>query len=423
MASDWRILTGDVLDILRTLPDESVHCCVTSPPYWGLRDYGVAGQIGLEATPEAYVERMVEVFREVRRALRQDGTLWLNLGDSYAGSGRGMNGDGSPGRVGEKQASNAGSRLDLSGDIVRGKRISRGEGSGRWGGGDVNPGPGYKPKDLVGIPWQVAFALRADGWWLRSDIVWAKPNPMPESVTDRPTKAHEYIFLLAKSERYYYDAAAIQEECVNGDPNPPRGSKGVGERVNAGLRKQDMLGKQTYTGFNDHYEPRVSRNRRSVWTIATQPYSEAHFATFPPKLIEPCILAGAPEKCCPKCGAPWERVTEKGDLIPTGHGGSKKWTEVVKQYRGEKSTETSTFATGAVREKVTVGWQPTCSCPDNNGSGKGVVLDPFCGSGTTGVVALRHGRKFIGVELNPTYVEMAERRIIADAPLLNSEVM
>ena len=199
----WSIRQGNALERLREMPDESVHCVVTSPPYWGLRDYGVHGAYGLEPTLNEYIERMVEVFREVRRVLRKDGTLWLNLGDAYAGSGKGMNADGTH-SVGAKQETNIGSLTAP----VKSKRMPRGE--GRWGGGDSYVLE-FKPKDLCGIPWRVAFALQADGWWLRSDIVWHKPNPMPESVTDRPTRAHEYVFLLTKSARYYYDADAIRE--------------------------------------------------------------------------------------------------------------------------------------------------------------------------------------------------------------------
>jgi len=230
MATQQRLIPGDCIAGLRTLPDASVHCCVTSPPYWGLRDYGHDGQIGLEKTPDAYVARMVEVFREVRRVLRDDGTLWLNLGDSYAGSTMTAN---------------------------------------------------LKQKDLVGVPWRVAFALQADGWWLRQDIIWHKPNPMPESVRDRCTKAHEYVFLLTKSERYFYDAEAVSEESVGrerfgnwikGQPCPDRQDN----------HRQDMTATTT-------------RNRRSVWTVTTKPYSGAHFAVMPPDLVEPCIRAGCPE--------------------------------------------------------------------------------------------------------------------------------
>lgn len=245
-----QILNGDCRDILPTIPEKSVHCCVTSPPYWGLRDYGVKGQLGLEKTPEEYVAEMVKVFSEVRRVLRDDGTLWLNLGDSYVANG--------------------------SNQVPQTKQHV---GSG-FAGANRNGCTGLQPKNLVGIPWRVAFALQSAGWYLRQDIIWAKPNPMPESVTDRCTKAHEYIFLLSKSARYFYDREAIKETGA--------GRKDLGEMTSSARLNQG--------GVWAHTEKTTdTRNKRSVWTVATQPYSAAHFATFPEKLIEPCILAGCPE--------------------------------------------------------------------------------------------------------------------------------
>jgi DNA modification methylase len=298
------------------MPGGSANCCVTSPPYWGLRDYGVDGQIGLERTPDEYVGKLVAVFREVRRVLRDDGTLWLNLGDGYnsnQGKGFDTNQDG-----GKRKQAAASPKLPRP--------------------------PGLKPKDLVGIPWMVAFALRADGWYLRQDIIWHKPNPMPESVTDRCTKAHEYIFLLSKSKRYHYAADAIKEPLAP-DTNAryTRGRSNHHKWADGGPGNQTiakgfshMLGvDQKAAAAGDLVE---CRNKRSVWTVASKPYGGAHFATFPPKLIEPCILAG---------------------------------------------------------------------CPAG-----GVVLDPFAGSGTTGLVAERNGRNSILIELNPKYVEMAKRRTI-----------
>jgi DNA modification methylase len=329
-----RVLVGDCRDVLRTLDAESVQCVVTSPPYFGLRDYGIAGQIGLEATPDAYVAEMVAVFREVRRVLRHDGTLWLNLGDSYnAGRDGGHAG-------GKKQAS-----------LERHKGIAR-------SGANV---PSLKPKDLIGIPWRVAFALQADGWWLRSDIIWHKPNPMPESVTDRPTSAHEHLFLLTKSQRYFYDADAIRE--VESVPDWDDGSRvfgGVnkhganlahGKRTTgrvAGPRKRGIppraaLYPNSDQSGLDQVERGKGRNARNVWTIATRPFPEAHFATFPPELVEPCVKAGCP-------------IT-------------------------------------------------------------GTVLDPFAGAGTTGLVADRLQRDAILIELNPGYITMAENRIVRDSPL------
>lgn len=250
------VLCGDVFDGLQLLPSESVQCCVTSPPYWGLRDYGVDGQLGLEKTPEEYVQKMVDVFREVRRVLKDDGTLWLNLGDSYV--------------------ANATGGLSNRPTLMTGGRANQVEAAKRP---DKNVA-GLKPKDLVGIPWRVAFALQADGWYLRSDIIWHKPNPMPESVTDRPTKAHEYLFLMSKSERYYYDHDAVKEPAVKGN---------AGSRFDTGKTGVNGAGRVQKGNREDH----CTRNRRSVWTVATQPYKGAHFATFPPKLIEPCILAGS----------------------------------------------------------------------------------------------------------------------------------
>ncbi len=257
-----RIITADVIDGLRQLPDESVHCVVTSPPYWGLRDYGVDGQIGLEATPAEFTARLVAVFREVKRVLRKDGTCWVNLGDSYAGG------------------STTGAARPGSGraDGIVDDRAQR----NRNGVGSV---AGLKPKDLVGIPWRFAFAMQDDGWWLRQDIIWAKPNPMPESVTDRCTKAHEYIFLLTKSATYHYDAEAIKEDAVGGR------LAFYGHGVTSAARGADA----SRQDGNRRDESIVdSRNKRSVWTIATAPFSEAHFATFPPELPELCIKAGCP---------------------------------------------------------------------------------------------------------------------------------
>ena len=275
----YRILVGDCIESMRSLPDQSVNCCVTSPPYWGLRDYGHDGQIGLEETPAAYVARMVEVFREVRRVLRDDGTCWVNLGDSYSAGGRGV--------------------------VTNGPQQSR-NGRGVCGPRDKHPSAAraalssfkdfgdLKQKDLVGIPWRVAFALQADGWYLRQDIIWHKPNPMPESVRDRCTKAHEYVFLLSKSARYWYDADAVRVEGVCRPQVRDRasnfGKTGLAAAVSGGRAGSDAdnQGREGVVILDG------KRNKRSVWTVTTKPYSGAHFAVFPPKLIEPCILAGCP---------------------------------------------------------------------------------------------------------------------------------
>ena len=327
-----QIITGDALESLRKLPSGCCSTCVTSPPYYGLRDYGKNGQIGLEETVDEYIEKLVEVFREVRRVLKDDGTLWLNIGDSYAGSGKGRNKDGNF----NEKAPNLQSTGQRQG-LLRRTLSATGD---------------YKRKDLIGIPWLLAFALRADGWYLRADIIWNKPNAMPESVKDRPTRAHEYVFLLSKKPQYYYDEEAVKEPAVGFNNAAPAGSSGTG-RPNARRRgnSRTFRGGGAYThgkaADNSANVERQShglvpnetgkRHRRSVWVVATRPYKGAHFATFPEELVRPCILAGS----------------RPGDT----------------------------------------------------------VLDPFAGSGTTGAVARQEGRDFIGIELNPTYSEMIKQRI------------
>ncbi|HEV8364604.1 MAG TPA: site-specific DNA-methyltransferase [Gemmatimonadaceae bacterium] len=323
-----RTHVGDCRQLLQRMSADGVRVqtCVTSPPYFGLRDYGIDGQIGLEETPDEYVEHLVQVFRTVWYVLADDGTLWLNLGDSYAGGGnyRGVN---SAESLSEKQRSNRGAQ-----------GLSQALGARNHG---------CKSKDLLGIPWRVALALRADGWYLRSDIIWSKPNAMPESVTDRPTKSHEYLFLLAKSERYYYDADSIAETAVTADDRRPyapgqvdaRGSghdRGGGEKRSVAQHKQTALGRDLRTSCLGTNEPFTKRNRRTVWTVPTEPFAGGHFAAFPRALIEPCIVAGS----------------RPGDT----------------------------------------------------------VLDPFIGSGTTAQVATDLGRHFVGCELNPKYVALHEQR-------------
>lgn len=260
---------GDCRYILKSLPEQSVNTCVTSPPYFGLRDYGMDDQIGLEPTPDEFVAALVDVFREVRRVLRDDGTVWLNLGDSYA-----------------RQAGNEESKLATLHTMGVGQKATHEAGAMRKG--KNKPPPGLKAKDLIGIPWRVAFALQADGWYLRQDIIWHKPNPMPESVRDRCTKAHEYIFLLSKSPRYYYDADAIKEAACK-----PVGSNGNFGNKDAKARNVESLTGNMAPGVE--YRTKPTRNKRSVWTITPKPFRGAHFATFPPDLVEPCILAGCPE--------------------------------------------------------------------------------------------------------------------------------
>jgi DNA modification methylase len=339
------IYEGDCIETMKQWDAGCVQTCITSPPYYGLRDYGHEGQIGLEETPEAFVAKMVEVFREVKRVLRDDGTLWLNLGDSYANQKTGDTYSGFNERY-------SGTEIDGK----QSKTVSNFDKKKKF---DF---AGLKPKDLIGIPWMVAFALRADGWYLRQDIIWHKPNPMPESVTDRCTKAHEYIFLFSKSQKYHFDNEAIKEDAkygVNGEDSRPAGvvrereydydskrnnnpSAFMAKDKRAGKGRISYEGKRTIgeasaNGQQSFVTINEKRNKRSVWTVTTKPYSGAHFATFPPDLIEPCILAGAPEG--------------------------------------------------------------------------GIVLDPFMGSGTTAHTALRAGRQYVGCELNGEYIKLANKRL------------
>lgn len=371
---------GDVRDVLARLPERSVQCVVTSPPYFNLRDYGMPGQIGMESTVEEYTAAMVEVFWGIRRVMRHDAVAWLNLSDSYASN----------------WPCNRRSTIG-AGSLENGKREAR---PSRLG-GDL------KDKDLCGVPWTVALALRADGWWLRSDVIWSKPNPMPESVTDRPTRSHEYLFLLTKAERYYYDAAAIAEDVVSDAATIARArilGRGQQDYSVASLAgpNRDNSG-----GFPVRDKGDPTRNARSVWTIATQPYPEAHFATFPEELARRCILAGSSNRACEHCGAPWERVTETTQ-VPKDRSSGKGWLSAPSERPdGYKPTG---LLKPTVGRQETTGWQPTCSC-QNTGSGRSVVLDPFGGSGTVAQVATGNGRNAIYIDLNPKYLELARQRI------------
>jgi DNA modification methylase len=328
--SDVTLIHGDCLEEMHKLDTGTVQMCVTSPPYYGLRDYGVDGQIGLEKTPEEYVNNIVKVFRELKRVLKDDGTLWLNIGDSYAS--REQSGDENHSHHINIKASSKHCRV-----ISKSKRNVK-----RYGGGNVPATGDLKPKDLIGIPWMVAFALRADGWWLRSDIIWAKSNPMPESVRDRPTKSHEYLFLLSKSERYYYDADAIKEPCKWSSIERLGQVKFGGNKLNGGRTYSGKEWDPSMAGGaigieNRKHTPYPLVNKRDVWTINTHPFKEAHFAVMPEKLAEPCILAGS----------------KPGDI----------------------------------------------------------VIDPFNGAGTSGVVSVKNGRPYIGIDLNGEYLKIAEKRI------------
>lgn len=368
----FEVLCGDSLSVLKTLPNESVQCCVTSPPYFGLRDYQSGdGEIGKEDSVEKYVQNLVNVFREVKRVLRKDGTCWLNLGDSYANSSTGGHGT-----TCGRDKSTLQSSLPPTKICPTKKKIPN----------------GLKLKDLIGIPWRVAFALQADGWWLRSDIIWNKPNPMPESVTDRPTKSHEYLFLLTKSAKYFYDADAVRE--------------------------------QSSTESS-------TRNKRTVWNINPQPFPGSHFAVFPEKLVEPCIKAGTSEHgCCSSCGTPYKRKVEKGkkleeqmkscgaDSNGAYQGQSRKHKNLMVDGRKphsfhiariQNASDTKRRILEGMRERITTGWIPSCSC--NAEIVPCLVLDPFCGSGTTGVVCMKHNRNFFGIDLKSEYCRMSEERI------------
>jgi DNA modification methylase len=539
--SDFTLYVGDALEVLREMPDESVHCVVTSPPYWGLRDYGTGAwdggdpdcdhmeelrsssynvgfnerwgnaagdkkqeergkrpfkdacgkcgatrvdqQLGLEPTPDEYVRNMVDVFREVRRVLRRDGTCWVNLGDSYA---QGHGGSSTEGNYTMRKAARGDATTPerreplrcewcgwlapgytaLADHVATARHKPDDDGNYRRKGGVRNVVPGLKPKDLCGIPWRVAFALQADGWYLRSDIIWAKPNPMPESVTDRPTKAHEYVFLLTRSPRYFFDQEAVRESAAWERWGDQTNGKHEGQQTGAGwigsASKEELQRRSTKTkkpdgwathdgghgsfhregrekGAENHVEAR-GRNIRSVWEIATQPYPEAHFATFPEALPDRCIRAGTSERgCCPVCGAPWERViefTEESVYAKMKKDTGLHWTEMRNQRSERGVTRQSdnmggntANAKGTVpslkgRDRKHNGWRPSCNCTvphpgDEFGTVVGLnpdpapctVLDPFMGSGTVALVARRLGRRSIGVELNDSYAALCARRL------------
>jgi DNA modification methylase len=422
---------GDLFDVLPTLPAQSVHCVVTSPPYWALRDYGVAGQLGLEATPDEYVARMVQAFAEVHRVLRDDGTVWLNIGDSY------QNAKGQAHRVDPKQPARR---------HLRGARPN-----------DVSI-EGLKPKDLVGIPWMLAFALRSAGWYLRAEIVWAKGvsfcdayagSVMPESVQDRPTRSHEQIFLLTKSPRYFYDAEAVREQGVY--PAGTMAAKGSGEREGnrRGTRKKDedggRVGASSRTqrgGFQDRWDKSHqknaqredgnhpwdgyavydgTRNLRTVWTITPKPFTEAHFATFPPDLVVPCIKAGTSEKgVCAVCGAPWRRIVEK-EPIPDD---VRADFEAARHRTADEHGRGDGFTTrrpNFQRGRGQTTWERSCEHVDAD-TVPAVVMDCFSGAGTVGAVCAGLQRDYVGIELNAEYIAIAKRRIASVAPLFTEAV-
>ena len=452
-----KILQGNCLDKLKELPDQSINTCITSPPYWGLRDYGEEKQLGMEDTPEEFVNNLVEVFREVKRVLRDDGTVWLNLGDTYSAT-RWSN---TPSTTGISQSHS---------DIVLQKKTK------------------LPDKNLVGIPWRVAFALQQDGWYLRQDIIWHKPNPMPESVKDRCTKAHEYIFLLSKSPKYYFDNEAIKEDCAQSTKERDKYQRTGYKKESHGDKINHLNPKDKFRKSND------KRNKRSVWTVTTKPFKGAHFATFPMDLIEPCVLAGCPEKVCVACGTPYKKeiVVEKNltkeqadeikaNLIKTNKE-KKPYAIIEKEFRNQvieyrnlpkhddlrnylkkfrsksdytideieqhfgtqaphhwfekngsypskedwlvlktllKLDDTYDVAMTEIFYKSGLkgansyaegDWQRQCNC-ETNETKSGTVLDCFGGSGTTGIVADNFNRNSILIELNAEYIEVAKKRI------------
>ena len=506
---------GDARSVLAELPAESVHCVVTSPPYWGLRDYGLEpsvwetpfgmasdetehewgepihgksqsgsltgstlsgappgkerrpewgsascwkcgawrGTLGLEPTPELYVQHIVEIFREVRRVLRKDGTLWLNLGDSYAGSW---------GAQSRSNGNDVGSTLE-GGSMLSARQIQAAP-RGQTHTGSLKDTPGLKPKDLVGIPWKVVFALQAEGWWHRFPVVWKKDNPMPSSARDRPTMDYEFMFLLTKSARYYYDAEAIREPGITGDMRRPYGSNGAW--------KMDGRPESQKHGGEHRENAAAGRNKRGVWAINTEPFGmdmcgncgviftaaqkrrmptmewqdldieteemvtrrgkqcrrckrgdswSSHFATFPTKLVEPCILAGTSEQgVCAECGAPLARVIEIARSFESGSGRSGNPPIGKNGANLQGGGETGDIRRGPVTRTNTTGWRPTCDHHDAP-TEPATVLDPFGGSGTVGAVAQSLGRRAILIDLSADYLKLAERRIGAvPLPLVNA---
>ncbi|MFA5599319.1 MAG: site-specific DNA-methyltransferase [Phenylobacterium sp.] len=382
----YQLINGNCLEVLKQLPDNSIHCVCTSPPYFLMRDYGLpkttwedgwVGCLGLEPSPEMYVSHMVEIFREIKRVLHKTGTCWLNLGDKYAGD---TGGRGNYANVTDKQNSNLGS-LSISKTV-------------KWN------HPTIKKKDAIGIPWMVAFALRTDGWYLRSDIIWLKPNCLPGSYTDRPVLAHEYIFLLSKSERYYYDHIAVQEPAAWdrwGKQTIKKGNQGTASWI-------EEKGKE-------ELEEKTHKNKRTVWSIPTANFPEAHFAVMPNALVEPCVLAGTSAGgCCPECGNPLVRKVDK-ERVATRPGKNNKHdsTEMANRDPGRHIT---TYETK--------GWEKTC----NHDFVEPVpckVMDIFNGAATVGEVALSKDRDYIGIELNPEYIEISRRRLEKIDPIFIEE--
>ncbi len=370
------LLNGDALEVLKDIPDNTVHMVVTSPPYWQLRDYMVSGQLGQEATPEEYVEKLVIIMREVKRVLRKDGTCWFNIGDGYNNSSGYSRAKGEWKRKGREQGS--GDRKSFKHAVI-------------------------KRKDLIGMPWRVGFALQEDGWYLRNDIIYSKTNPMPDGAKDRPTRSHEYIFLLTKSSKYFYDYYASLEDT----DKQPEGEQGFGANIQEGTFRMDQ---------DRSFQHYGKRNKRSVWQTSVANFKGGHYATFSIKLIEPCIVAGTSAKgCCVDCGTPWDRIFKKEKILCTRKEGTNKYSEMHNLYPEMEVKEVYTLSL------VAKGWEKNCSC-ETNKTKPCIVLDPFSGMATTGVVAFKYNQHYIGIELNKKYLKMSRKRLLRNSDTYIKEV-
>lgn len=398
----WAYACADTIAFMKTMPDNCIHCIVTSPPYYGLRDYGVDGQIGLEESPQAFIAKLVDVFRECMRVLHPSGVLWLNMGDSYCTGSKGRTHDASKSMLHGGLATQDACRRQPS-------KIH----------------PGWKPKDMMGMPWRLAFALQDDGWYLRSDCIWAKTNAMPESVPDRPSKAHEYVFMLSKSPRYFYD----QDSC-----RTPQKSLGKKHEGKSGYKDGHPSKQNGHVGMTRQLHPGGAA-MRTIWTMPVGRTKNAHFATFPKHLVRPCVRLGSSAKgCCPTCLEPWVRVVKKIRVatrpgakskvkVPSGwdtdngsHGTiHKDGRRLASDVTGNRDPERH------CTERIPVGWKQNCKC-DEAEPVPCLVFDPFLGSGTTIQVAVEEGRRGFGIELNPKYCTFIDRRMETVQPCLFGRV-